>query len=63
MYVKLSERCQMLVNSRCFPDEVIFNRLLADVRVLSVMYDITVSSKKRFTSLISRVLLKSDWQG
>jgi len=25
----------MLVNIRCFPDEVIFNRHLADVRVLS----------------------------
>jgi len=25
----------MLVNSRCFPDEVIFNRHLADVHVLT----------------------------
>ncbi len=27
--------CQMFVHSRCFPDQAIFNRHLADLRVLS----------------------------
>ncbi len=35
IYWHLTDVCHMFVHSRCFPDQEIFNRLNADVRVLS----------------------------
>ncbi len=36
IYLHLTDVCQMFVHRRCVPDQEIFNRLIVDVRVLSV---------------------------